>query len=200
MLTKNQIKIMEVFAANITKRFSIRKIAKLISVDYSHVYRSIQPLINYNLLSEDEEQYLSLNYKKHHQELAYIESVRSQAFLAKASNKTVGLFDQDALNTLKDDFFVLLIFGSAVTKQKHGDVDILLVVDHKDKVDNREKVLYNIASQYSVKFDINVISFESVYEMLASRDQLNVLNETLNNHIILHGAESFYRMLKIARR
>ncbi len=200
MFTKNQIKIMEVFAANITKRFSIRKIAKLISVDYSHVYRSIKPLIEGNLLSEDEEQYLSLNYKKNHQELAYIESLRNKKFLAKAANKTTALLIQDALNALKDDFFVLLIFGSAVTKQKPGDVDILLIVDHKDKVNNREKVLYNIASQYSVKFDINVISFESVYEMLASREQLNVLNETLNNHIILHGAESFYRMLKNARQ
>src|SRR3989344_903311 len=70
----------------------------------------------------------------------------------------------------------------------------------KDKlVSLFEKIVNNIASNFTVKFDINIISVESAYEMLSKRDKINILNESLNKHIILFGTENFYRILKNAR-
>ena len=40
---------------------------------------------------------------------------------------------------------------------------------------------------------------ESVYEMLGKREQRNVLNEVLNKHILIHGAELFYRLVDRGR-
>ena len=64
MLTKTQAKIMEIFAANIVRCFSIKGVSKIMGKDYSLVYRSIKPLIAKSLLVKDEQGYLSLNYKK----------------------------------------------------------------------------------------------------------------------------------------
>jgi hypothetical protein len=39
---------------------------------------------------------------------------------------------------------------------------------------------------------------KSAYEMLAKRDKVNILNETLNKHLLLFGAENYYK-IKISK-
>lgn len=116
-------------------------------------------------------------------------------------NKVLQLFVNDVFLKVKLDFFVFLVFGSSVKKKKKpNDIDILIIVGNKEKINNTEQLLDNIASHFSLTFDIQVISTESVYEMFIKREQINVMNETLNNHIIIFGAENYYRMLNNARQ
>ncbi len=200
MLTKTQARIMEIFAANIAERFSIKGISKKIGKDYSLVHRSIKPLIAENLLIKDKQEYLALNYKGNIVKIACVEALRIEKFLQKKQNKVIGLFIEDSLRAIKEDFFILLIFGSAVEQKKAPrDIDILLIVDSNEKINKTEKLLHNIALNFSARFDINVISTESVYEMLSKRDQTNVITETPNKHLITFGAENYYRILKNAR-
>src|SRR3989338_8599328 len=115
---------------------------------------------------------------------------------------SLGLLESTAephINKIKQNSFVLLMFGSAVDSNKPRDVDILLIVDSTDKVEFHEKFLHNIASNYGLPFEERVIGFESVYEMLSKRDEKNVMNEILNKHIILYGAELFYRLIQRGR-
>lgn len=200
MLTKTQYKIIEIFAASIAERFSIKGISKIMGRDYSLAHRSIKPLIAKNLLVKDGQGYLSLNYKENIAKAACVEALRAEKFLQKKQYKTVGMFIEDSLKAIKEDFFVMLIFGSAVEQKKAPrDIDILFIVDDNAKINKTEKLLHNIALNFSAKLDINVISTESAYEMLSRRDQTNVMNETLNKHLIIFGAENYYRMLKNAR-
>lgn len=198
MLTKTQLKIMELFVSQITEKFSIKKISENIKKPYPLVHRAVKSLINSEFVIKDKQKFLSLDYKKNHLELAYVESLRKREFLNK--NKTIALFVKDVLEKISLDFFIFLIFGSSAKyKQKPGDVDILIIIENKDKIKETDKVLHNLASNFSLKFDINVVSVESVYEMLAKRDGVNVMNETLNNHILIFGAENYYGLLKNAR-
>lgn len=197
MFTKTQAKIMEVFVSQITERFSIKQISEIINKPYPLVHRSVKELFDKQFLSKDKQNFISLNYKLNHSDLAYIESLRSQDFLKK--EKTIALFVKDTIDQLGNDFFVLLIFGSAVIKENPRDIDILLIVPNLVEIPDKEKLLLNLASNFSLEFDINVISIESVYEMLLKRENLNIMNETLNKHIIVFGAESYYELLKNAR-
>ena len=130
MLTKTQARIMEIFAANIAERYSIKGISKIIGKDYSLVHRSIKPLIAESLLAKDKQGYLSLNYKENVAQIACIEALRTQKFFQKKQNKVIELFIEDALKAIKEDFFVMLIFGSAVEQKKApGDIDILFIAD-----------------------------------------------------------------------
>ena len=200
MLTKTQAMIMEIFAANIAERYSIKGISKITGKDYSLAHRSIKPLIAKNLLAKDKQGYLSLNYIENTAQIACVEALRTQNFFQKKQNKVIGLFIEDALKAIKEDFFVMLIFGSAVEQKKvPRDIDILFIIEDNAKIDKTEKLLNNIAMNFSARFDINVISTKSVYEMISKREQTNVMNETLNKHLIIFGAENYYRMLKNAR-
>ncbi len=198
MLTKTQLRIMEVFVSGISEKFSIKRASEIIEKPYPLVHRSIRPLIDDGFIARDKQGFLSLNYKENHPALAYIEYLRSREFIKK--NKTIALFVKDVMGKVGLDFFVFLVFGSSIRKRNPGDVDILIIVEDKTRISNIEKILDNVASNFSMKFDINVIPAESVYEMLARRDEANVFNETLDNHMLIFGAENYYRLLKNARR
>ncbi|MBU3912553.1 MAG: hypothetical protein KKE50_00525 [Nanoarchaeota archaeon] len=196
MLTKTQLKVMQIFTSKINEKFSIKQISEILKKTYPLIHRSIQELIQNNFVLKDNKELLSLNYKENHQELAYIESSRAKEFLNK--NKTLSLFIRDALENLKSDFFILLVFGSSVEKEGR-DTDLLFIFNKKD-LENNERVIRNTSENFTLKLDINAISVESAYEMLSKRDNVNVLNETLNKHVILFGAENYYRILKNARQ
>lgn len=198
IFSKTQIKIMAIFVSKITVRFSIRQISELLKKPYPLIHRSIKALIDNKILLKDEKGFLTLNYKENHSDATYIESLRKESFLSK--NKTIALFAKDLITEVKLDYFSFLIFGSsAAGKEKPRDVDILLIVPDKKYVDELDKTASRIASNFTVGFDCNVISAESAFEMLSKRDAANVMNETLNNHIIIFGAENYYRLLKYAR-
>ena len=197
MFTKTQIEIMKVFVSKINERFSIKQISEIIKKAYPLVHRSIKSLIEEGLLIRDNKELLSLNYRGNSQHIAYIESLRADKFL---KNKAINLFNKDILDRINIDFFIFLAFGSSVESKEPRDIDILLIVQEKEKINEVERIVSNIASNFSKKFDINIISVESAYEMLNKRDSINMLNETLNKHILLFGAESYYRILKNARQ
>lgn len=198
MLTKTQARIMEVFVGSIRESFSIKQIAEHIKKPYPLVHRSITSLINERFLVKDKHHLISLNYKENHLELAYIESLRKKVFLQK--HATVKLLIHDLLEKIGTDFFVLLIFGSYVVQQrKPNDLDILVIIENESEINIIERSIQNLVSHFSLKVDCSVITPKSVYEMLSKRNELNVMNETLDNHILLFGAENYYRFIKNAR-
>jgi predicted nucleotidyltransferase len=188
---------MEIFVSKINERFTIKQISEILKKPYPLVHRSIKLLIDTKFVIKDKQGFLSLNYRENHLELAYVESIRKKEFL---KNKTISLFVKDVLEKINLDFFIFLIFGSFVeNKKKPRDIDILLIIEDKNKINNIEKILHNLASNFTLKFDINIISVESIYEMLAKREEVNIMNETLDNHILFFGAENYYRLLKNVR-
>ena len=196
MFTKIQLEIMKAFVSKINRKFSIKQISELINKQYSPTHRSIKPLINEGYLLKDEQDLISLNYRDNHYELAFSESERKQEYLDK--NKDLALFFKECSKGIKTDFFISLIFGSSVEK-KGRDIDLLFIFPESE-VEKNEKIVRNISDNYTLELDINVISTESTYEMLSKREEVNVLNELLNKHIVLFGGENFYRILNNARK
>lgn len=198
MLSKTQEKIMELFTARITGKFSIKEVSELSNKPYPLVHMSIKDLLSKKIIAKDSHNLISLNFRENHSTLAYIESVKCENFLNK--NKTIKLFAKDVLEKIDLDFFTLLLFGSSVLKgEKARDIDVMLIVENKKDVQTEERLLDNISSSFTAHFHCNVISVESVREMLAKTDEPNVMNETINNHIIIFGDENYYRLLKYAR-
>ncbi len=196
-INKSGAKILEVLTGHITESFTLREIARRLDMHVSLVHKSIQPLIRAGIIEQDKHKRLSLNYKVHHETLAFVEYLKRDDFLEKS--KEIRLFAEEVKDKIKEENFVLLLFGSAVESEKPRDIDILLIVENTNKVAFHERFLHNIASDYGLPFEERVIGFESVYEMLARRDENNLMNEILDKHIILYGAELFYRLIEKGR-
>lgn len=196
-LNKSTARVLQLFTSHITESFTLREAARRLKMHVSLTHRAIQPLIKAKIIIHDKHNNLSLNYKTKHETLAFAEYLRRDGFLRRF--KEIKLFAEEVINKIKQDCFVLLVFGSSTVSNKPRDIDILLIVDSTDKVEFHEKFLHNIASNYNLPFEERVIGFESVYEMLSKRDEKNIMNEILNKHIIIYGAELFYRLIERGR-
>jgi len=202
MATKTQETILKVFAAHITELFTIRGIERILGMNYSLVHRSIKPLIKNNILLQNKQNLLTLNYRHNHDLTTHIEYQRRNEFLNKSKNQEIAVFLQNFIQKFKEEHFVLLIFGSAVITTNPRDIDVLLIVDNINKTEVSETFLQNTARDHALNDKIHTvcISYESVYEMLSKREERNVMNELLNKHIIIHGAELFYRLISRGRK
>ena len=196
-INKSTAKILQLFVGHITESFTLREVARRLKMHVSLAHRAIRPLIDAKIVEQDKHKNLSLNYKIHHETIAFAEYLRRDNFLDKF--KDVKFFADEVIKKIEQDSFVLLVFGSSIESSKPRDIDILLIVDSTDKIAFHEKFLHNIASNYELPFEERVVGFESVYEMLAKRDGKNVMNEILNKHIILYGVELFYRLIQRGR-
>jgi hypothetical protein len=199
MLKKTQIRIMKFFVSNLTKRFSLRYMSKQINMHQALAYRESKDLIKNNFIIKDDDKYI-LNYKENHQYLAFIEFLRSNDFFENPKNKILKLFKDDLIKNFPYGYFIALIFGSAVNSLKPNDIDIMIIIEKTEEIETAEKVLYNISNNYTIKLHTIVLSFESVFEMLNSRDEKNVMNEVLDKHIIFYGAELYYKLITIGRK
>jgi len=199
MFTKTQLRIMQLFVSSIIKKFSLRSVGRELKMHQALAYRSSKLLIQNKFIIPDGNNYI-LNYKQNHQELTYFESLRSKEFLDKPKNKTLLMLRDDIINKFPYGYFVLMVFGSAVIDPKPRDIDLFIIIEKTEDIEKAEKALYNIVRNYTLNLHTEVISFESVFEMLGSRDENNVMNQTLNKHLILYGAELFYKLLKKGRK
>ena len=109
MFTKTQAAIMQVFVSKINEKFSIKQVSELIKKPYPLIHRSMQDLISSEFIVKDTKGFLELNYKDNHADLAYIEYLRAKQIISK--NKSLMLFEKEAINSIKDDFFIFMIFG-----------------------------------------------------------------------------------------
>ncbi len=198
-INKSTAKILQVFTGHITESFTLREVARILNMHVSLTHKAIQPLIKNKIVLHDKHKNLILNYKVHHETFTLVEYLKRDELLSKDKYKDLKLFAEEVINKIKEDNFILLVFGSIINSNKPRDIDILLIVDNADKISFHERFLHNIATDYDLPFEERVISFESVYEMLANRDEMNVINEILNKHIILYGAELFYRLIQRGR-
>jgi len=196
MVTKTEIKILELFCSSLTERYSIKKVAELLNKPYPLIYHAVQSLLLRRYLLKDEHGLISLNYKENPAVWSYIENGRAQVFLLK--HKLISLFLEDLMKKISLKYFTLLVFGSYVKgkQQKQSDLDLLLIVEDSSKINFVEKLVENVAENLALNVDCHAITPDSVKEMLLRRDEKNLINETINNHIILFGAENYYLMLK----
>ncbi|MBT5021450.1 hypothetical protein HOK51_00235 [Candidatus Woesearchaeota archaeon] len=196
-INKTTAKILKLFVSQITESFTLREAARLLNMQISLAHRAIQPLLIEKIIKKDKHKKLSLDYKSHHETILFAEYLRRDEIFEKF--KDIKLYADELLNKIKEDCFVLLLFGSVVESDKPRDIDVLLIVDDDNKIEFHEKFMHNIASNYELPYETRVMSFENLYELLAKRDEKNIMNEILNKHIIVYGAELFYRLIQKGR-
>lgn len=194
-LTKTELRILELFTSKPTYSFTIREVSREIKKDLKIVHTSIKNLAENNFFLRDKHGRLSLDYKKNIQDLAYVENLRKEKFFKKFP--FIKIQTEGFLKKTGPNFFILLVFGSYAEGKirKKSDIDLLAVLPEEDENESFERELNSVLSLSSKKFHIHVISQKSFEEMLAKREELNVANETLNRHLILYGAEAYYKLI-----
>lgn len=194
LFTKIQAEILKILCSRLTETFTIRGITKKLNKKYKVIYNASQDLIKRRFIERDKKHKLLKLNKKNFQDLAYIESLRTEEFIKK--NRDIGLFVDEIIQKTNLGFFTLLLFGSYIKKKqtKKSDIDILMIIESSKDIEKTERHIQQLSEKYG-NFHCHVIGKESVKEMIAQKEKLNVINETLDKHILFFGAENYYRLI-----
>ncbi|MCX6816055.1 MAG: nucleotidyltransferase domain-containing protein [Candidatus Aenigmarchaeota archaeon] len=199
-MEKLELIIMELFAVDPRKRYSIRNIAKATGKQYAPVHAAVQRMIKKEALRKQRighTDYCSLELKGDASLFCFTETWRAKQFMRK--NRAAGLIIEEILEKLKANFYVLVLFGSyAKGKQtEKSDIDLLLIADNNSRAEELERTLTSISRLSKKALHVTPMNFKDFISM-ASDKETNAVNQVLGNHIIFSGYEEYYKMLGVA--
>lgn len=195
MVTKTQEQILQLLLSRPEERLSIRGIARLLGKSYTLTYNNVQGLVKRGFVEKQSippAQVIQLKDDIPTTVLVGVERKMAEVFLEK--HPWIKLYLKDVLNAAPL-FFIMLVFGSYAkgTQTKDSDLDLLIIVPAKEDIQEMEKV----AQQYTKpKKGIIVVDAQNFTEMIKNPEELSVGIEAKKHHILIYGAEQYYKSLK----
>lgn len=192
LLSLTEVNILEVFLD--LQRHYFSELTKCTGMSKPRTLRILRKLVAQNILEVHMEAHVKYYSLKKSSSvctvLAMIEYNRSSIFFHK--NKTIKRA-LDLFQEKQDDSFVMLLFGSRVKGYsiQHSDVDLLFIKERVSKQDIKkgEQVSDFIHGRTGLQVSPYYMSVEEFTKKNA------LAKEVIDQHIILHGAEFFYRMV-----
>jgi predicted nucleotidyltransferase len=199
-MEKLELIIMELFAADPRKRYSIRDIAKATGKQYAPVHAAVQRMVKKKALQKQRighTDYCSLELNGDSSMFCFAEAWRAKEFIRK--NKVAGRIIEEVLEKLKANFYVLVLFGSYAkgSQTEKSDIDLLLVADNNSKAEELERTISGVSRLSKKALHVTSMYFKDFIDM-ASDKETNAVNQALGNHIIFRGYEEYYKMLGAA--
>lgn len=192
---RQELRIVDLLARNLEKKFTINEIARTLKAYYSFVHKTVNKLIEDKVIIKEKagKSYLcSLNIENE-KTLALIqlsEIEKNNEFYS--NNKEARLILEDFVQSVQLQFnaISIILFGSYAknTATKESDIDILLISKEKSRI---EKITKEIYAKYGK--EINVIVMTS-NEFKKQKDKA-VIKEIINNHCILYGVVNFVNLV-----
>ncbi len=185
----SDIQILKLLLDNKEKRYTIKKIAEALEINYRIAYEKVLLLEKEGLIKTTRlgnSRSCEFTYK-------FADKVFETEYNRKGElfkNKDF-LVLQRRLAELQFPFIVLL-FGSQArgTAAKHSDIDILTI-------SGNEKEIRSVISLWPEKIHLTAVTYKDFIYMAKSKE-FTVVSEAIKNNIILVGIEEYYRLLKNA--
>lgn len=195
-LSATAIEILKFLATNLTKDFTILKIAQNTGKTTRLTYATVKRLIEDKIIIMDEKANLKLcrlNLKMP-QIIAFIESIRWHDFAKK--HPEINLLTSDIIERSELPYFTLLVFGSYArrTSTQVSDLDLLIIIPDRKFEDSVEAAVKSAKSLSKITLHHIIVSYSEVLGMLSER-KTNVAKEALEARYIAYGAESFYTIV-----
>ena len=185
----SEIKILKLLLDNKEEKFSIKKIAESLKINYRIAYERVLLL--------EKEGLIKITKAGGSKMCEFTNKFSTKVFEAECGRKK-GLFKNknflilhNRLSELKFPFIALL-FGSRAkrTANKHSDIDILAI-------GGDEKEINFTLSLLPDKIHLTNVTYEEFIHMAKSKE-FTVVSEAIKNNIILIGIEEYYRLLSNA--
>lgn len=192
-LTKNQIKILDLFRGNIFTSKTIRDISLHLKISYPKAHDAINELNRKKII----------NIKKVGNSSVCEVNLSPQAMSILSFLDEQEAFSRNIPNIEKilefkellDD--IIIITGSYAKSKQNKKSDIDLVIITKDDVFKKQKLLENKLSLFVPEIHLVVISYNDFIKMLLD-DEPNYGKEIFKNRLLFKGLTRYYELIKEA--
>lgn len=185
----SEIKIMKLLIGNKEGRFTIKKIAEALKINYRIAYEKVMLLEKKGLIK--------ITKAGNSKICEFTNKFDSIVFEAEFERRK-DLFKNKDFLILHNRLaglrfpFIALLFGSHAkgTADKHSDIDILAI-------GGDEKEIKSALSLVPRKIHLTHVTYEEFIRMARVRE-FTVVSEAMKNNIILIGIEEYYRLVENA--
>lgn len=185
----SDIQILRLLLQRKEDRFTIKKMAETLGINYRIAYE--------RTMSLEKEGLLRITRIGNAKVCEFTGMFNEKVFEAEYYRR-MGLFRRKDFLVLHNRLaelrfpFVALLFGSHAkgTANKHSDIDILTI-------GGNERELRATLSLLPEKIHLTTVSYEGFIHMARSRE-FTVVSEALRNNIVLLGIEEYYRLVRNA--
>lgn len=197
MLTKKQIKILNIFARGEFKEYSFREIKKMSCENSTSIIQNaIKAFLKEDLITEKKIGTSKLYSINHTNDRVY-------AYLELYIKENLPKQVKYSLRLIKEEldkhtcFYSLAIFGSYATNKqnKDSDLDIAIFIDKEENKKIMEAYLKSAGLKSFLKIDGHVITSKEFLEMLKI-DAENLGKQIARKHLIVYNPSIFYSLLK----
>ncbi len=185
----SEVKILKLLLGNKEEKYTIKKIAEALKINYRIAYEKAMKL--------QKEGLIRITRAGNSKICEFTNKFASIVFEAEYGRKMDLFKNKDFLilhNRLAELKFPLiaLLFGSHArgTTDRHSDIDILAI-------GGDEKEIKATLSLLPLKIHLTRVTYEEFIRMAKSRE-FTVVSEAVKNNVILIGIEDYYRLVKNA--
>lgn len=197
MLTKKQLKILNVFQKNKFKELTWKQVKELSNENSSSVIQdAVKAFLAEELITEEKigtSKLYAVN-PKNNKIYTYFETYNKENLPKQVLKSIKELEDSLDKHT---PFYSIVVFGSYVTgeQKKDSDLDIAVFIEQEDKRKIVESVFKSMELKSLIKMDGHVITKDEFLEMLKV-DYENLGKEIARKHLIIHNPLIFYSLIK----
>ncbi len=190
MMMKSDIKILKLLLDKKEDKFTIKKIADTLKINYRIAYEQA--------INLEKEGVIKITKTGNSKVCEFEYAFDPRIFEAEYERRKALFKNKDFLivhNRLAElkFSFIALLFGSHAkgTSNRHSDIDILAI-------GGDEKEIRSVLSLLPDKIHVTTVTYENFIHMAKSRE-FTVVSEAIKNNIPLIGIEEYYRLLKNAQ-
>ncbi|MFH0752305.1 MAG: nucleotidyltransferase domain-containing protein [archaeon] len=191
-MANEKLNILRLLIENQEKRYSIRKLSQLRSINYKSAYNAVMQL--------EKEDIITLERLGNNTNCSFNQKFNPTVYFAEHARKTELIKNKDlkiVYQTLtKLEFqLIALLFGSHAKKsaKNHSDIDLLIITEEK-----HEEKIQTALSLIPLDIHPTIMGYEDFISMAKSKE-FTAVSEAMKNNIILVGIEEYYRLLENAR-
>ena len=192
ILSKNEIKILNLYRKNIYLKSTIRNIMKETkSKSYQRIHESTKKLIKKNILKEEKIGNSNLiTLKLSRQTIINLAYLDEQESFKIPNYKTI-----IEIQEIKD--FIIVVTGSYAkgTQTKKSDLDLVIITPNNKDIVKIQKKVEHKTMLLIPEIHLYVFTNKDFTEMIQNKEE-NYGKEILKNKIILKNAQNYYELIK----
>lgn len=191
----NALKTLKLFVDNKDSKFTIKKVAEALEMNYRIAHEEVTKLEKEGLIKVTKignSKVCEFSYV-FDSRIAEIEEIRKSELFKNKDLQVMYL----RIKEVESPFYCLALFGSYASKtnKKHSDIDLCLVTDYPE-INRKTNSVISL-----LPMNIHLLEFTSQEFLAMLRNKnFNVGNEIVKNNIILYGIESFYELISHAKQ
>ncbi|GEM_PF-4248703 len=177
---------------NLERPYSIREIARAVNQDYKIVFTTIQAIAKAKLVELKHVSNINQCRPMVVEENAALFGYVSECFAARKLSKKVWNALQDAIMSINNPFYVLLVFGSHAkgTARPSSDIDVFFIVADRAQEDEIEAAVRKSATLNNLKMNPVILTQDEF-----NLQEESVAREAYKKHFLIKGGELFYTLI-----